>query len=467
MLQAAFLAVATACACVLCLEADAPIARPVQWEDLPPAIERRLIAAGLDAQAFTRFREEQQRLTEARVRESDLDALIYYALQSVAFTDAPPIEPAVAAKAFVERLDAESRARLLSDGVAPSERVPVEVRERLAELIPALRYPSDGSRLAHFRDLLAREQQVDRLPAFLVEQFVRTARFLYEKEFVAPTRQDSVEAIAALYRQRALSTDTSVEASYLVHLGLATIRAAEGDRRIRRVLIVGPGLELAPRTGLLELGPPQSYQPYAILDSLVALGLARLDDVALLCVDVNPRVADHLQRLRAREVELTLVSGVADSPSTRLSDDYRRYFNDLGRTIGRPMAVPNPSARYRGHLLKKLEVGADALRALDATRADVSLQRLTVAPFDLIIATNVFLYMEDIPLTLALASFASMLAPGGVLIHNETRALVSAVAMEQQMPIVHARTAQIASVQGAAAPLYDRVFVHLKQSRKP
>lgn len=98
-----------------------------------------------------------------------------------------------------------------------------------------------------------------------------------------------------------------------------------------------------------------------------------------------------------------------------------------------------------------------------AARRTICAIPLIVEPFDVIVATNVFLYMDDIPLTLALGSLSSMLAPGGVLIHNEARALVAAVTTEQHLTIAHARTAQIASVRGAAAPLYDRVFVHVKR----
>ncbi len=457
------LAVALVCAGVLAIEAGAPIVQTLRWEDLPVSIERRLVAAGLDARAFLAFGEEQERRTQARVRESDLDALIYYALQSVAFTDAQPIEPASSAKAFVERLDADARVRFLAHESMPIDAVPLEVRGRLARIIPALRDPPAGSRLAYFRDLISRETRSDQLEAFLLEQYVRAARFLYEKEFVAPARHDSIDAIATLYRQRALSTETSVEAGYLVHLGLATIRALDAERRIRRVLVVGPGLELAPRTGLLEIAPPQSSQPYAVLDSLVMLGLARLGDVSLLCADVNPRVVDHLQMAKAREVALTLVSGIGDTATTTLQDDYRRYFDGLGRSIGRVTPAPTLPERYRGHLYKSLRIRSDVSGAIGATGVDISRQRLSVEPFDLIVATNVFLYMGDIPLTLALASLASMLAPGGVLIHNEPRALVAAVTTEQHLPIAHARTAQLASVRGAPAPLYDSVFVHVKR----
>lgn len=461
------------CAGALAIGADAPIVHDLRWEDLPAPIQRRLVAASLDARAFLTFRDEHERLTQARVRESDLDALIYYALQSVAFTDAPPIEPAVSAKAFVERLDAERRGRFLAHETLPIEAVGGDVRRRLARLIPALQHPppelvrrsaqrEGGSRLAYFREIVSRETTAAQTEAFLLQQYVRSARFLYEKEFVAPTQPDRIGAIASLYRQRALSTDTSVEAGYLVHLGLGTLRALDAERRIRRVLVVGPGLELAPRTGLLEVAPPQSYQPYAVLDSLLALGLARLGDVSVFCADVNPRVVDHVRAAKAHDVTLTLISGIGDSATTTLQDDYRRYFDGLGRSIGRATPAPTLPERYRGHLHKSMRIAPDVSGAIDATVVDIARERLAIEPFDLIVATNVLLYLDDVPLTLALASIASMLAPAGVLIHNEARPLVAAVTSEQNLPVAHARTAEIASVRGAAAPLYDSVYVHVK-----
>ena len=104
-------------------------------------------------------------------------------------------------------------------------------------------------------------------------------RFLYQKEFVAQRAPDRADAVAALYRSRGLSTDTAVEAGYLVYLGLGALKSLEPELRVRRVLIVGPGLDLAPRTAFLDAAPPQSYQPWAVIDALVGLGLARLDEL--------------------------------------------------------------------------------------------------------------------------------------------------------------------------------------------
>src|SRR5207244_2448165 len=94
---------------------------------------------------------------------------------------------------------------------------------------------------------------------------------------------------------------------------------------------------------------------------------------------------------------------------------------------------------------------------------DVAAERLDGDLFDLVIATNVFPYLDDTNLTLALANIAAMLAPGGVLLHNEARSLVGDVTNDLELPLAAARRMSIATVRGSATPLYDSVFIHVKR----
>jgi len=55
----------------------------------------------------------------------------------------------------------------------------------------------------------------------------------------------SPAAVASLYQSRGHSSDTEIEAGYAVYVALATLKQLEPQRRIARVLIVGPGLDLA------------------------------------------------------------------------------------------------------------------------------------------------------------------------------------------------------------------------------
>src|SRR5262245_5602625 len=295
---------------ILAVALSSPALREFAWSDLARPIQAMLGASGLDQASFPGYIAEVRARDRARVRDGDLDALVYYALQSPAFTRLPPIEPATSAKAFVEHGG-----------------IPRAVHDRFGALVDALRSPAGDARLNYLRAIVERERAGGTAPARLLEeQYARAMRSLYEKEFASA---------GDAYQRRGLSTDTSVEAGYAVYLGLAALRALEPQRRIQRVLIVGPGLDLAPRTGLVEAGDPQSWQPYAVIDALLTTGLADRESLAVQTLDINPRVTDWIDRARGTHPRLAVVSSAAESAGVRFSDDYREYVSAVGRAVGR------------------------------------------------------------------------------------------------------------------------------------
>jgi hypothetical protein len=263
--------------------------------------------------------------------------------------------------------------------------------------------------------------------------------------------------VAATYQQRGLSTDSAVEAGHAVQVGLATLRALEPARRIRRVAIIGPGLEIAPRTGFVDGIPPQSLQPFAVADALVSLGLADIHALEVFCLDVNPRVVSHLSRART-PVDLMLVSGIAETGAVRLTDDYRRYVMRLGLAIGEPRPDPSLGEDARGRLRRAIRVRPGLAGHLHPLLLDVVTERAD-AVFDLVVVTNVLPYFTDEELALALANIRAMLAEDGVLLHNEPRPILSELAPSAGLPLRQGRTVTLATVAGAP-PLYDTVWLH-------
>jgi hypothetical protein len=290
-------------------------------------------------------------------------------------------------------------------------------------------------------------------------------RFLYEKEFVAQRAANAPEAVAELYRSRGLSTDTAVEAGYLVYVGVGVAKTLAPDARVRRVLIIGPGLDLAPRTALLEMGPPESYQPWAVIDAILSLGLARPDELEVVAADINARVVSHIKRARTAPPVLTLLSGIGDGNGVTLSSEYREYFAALGRSL---VDADSADARVRGsattttangHIRKTIRVGPAAARALTGDMLDIVTDRFDGPPFDLAIATNILPYFNDVELMLAMSNVAAMLAPGGLLLHNEGRPAMGQITTAAGLPLEQSRQAVIANVRGAP-PLVDSVWLH-------
>jgi hypothetical protein len=417
---------------------------------------------------FASYVERAHETNLRRVLEGDLDHLIFYLLQSTHFTSLPRIEPALSAKALVDGLNARDRVEFLRNGQLEISRVPSAVRSRAMALLRALDSSSTDSRLVYFRALVNTtfSNRSQRAPS-LFHEYLRVMRFVYEKEFVAQRSDRAADAVAQLYRTRGLSTDTAVEAGYLVYLGLGIVRSihsAEPGFRIRRVLIVGPGLDLAPRTALVEEGPPESYQPWAVIDALLALALSYADDLVVVGADINLRVVENLRRSHREPPTLTLVSAIRENDNVTLRPEYREYFADLGRAIGDVKTMGGPSAGTDWRLRKAVRVGRAAARPLAAEPLDIVTERLDERPFDLIVATNILPYFDDVELMLAMSNVAGMLAPGGAFLHNESRASLGEVTAALGMPFVQSRHAIIADVHQAPAPLFDSVWVHRKSA---
>jgi hypothetical protein len=418
-------------------------ARPVAWTDFSDTIHARVERAGVAASSFPAFIERLDRTHAQRMREGDLDHLVFYVLQSRHFTTLPSIEPAASAQRFTAY-----------------GRVPDTARTRIAAFLRAVDTTDADARLAYFRALVKTVWPAPRdREAGLTREYERAMKFLYQKEFVAQRGPNPAGAVESLYHSRGFSTDTAVEAGYVVYLGLGVLKAIAPARHVRRVLIVGPGLDLAPRTGLIDSAPPESYQPWAVIDALVGLGLSRLDDLEVVGADINPRVIDHLRRERSAPPALQLMSGLELSPKLTLERDYRDYFAQLGNAIGGP---GGPVSETNGRLSKRVEVQPPAARALSAERLDVVTERLTGPPFDLVVATNILPYFDDTELTLALANIAGMLSPGGILLHNEPRPGLPEIAAAAGVPLEQSRQTPIARVAGASS-LVDTIFLHRRR----
>ena len=422
---------------------------------LQPALEKR----GSTAASFDAYVERIRTRNIARVTEGDLDHLVFFVLQSTSYTTLPPIEPALSAKALVDSLPPQERDAFLRAGTIDASRLPAPVGARIAAFVDALESASKDARLAYFRELSNATMGRDR-EAALAREYGRAMKFVYEKEFVAARSPRPAEAVAELYRRRGLSTDTAVEAGYLVFQGLNIIKAIEPERRIRRVLIIGPGMDLAPRTALNEAGPPASYQPWTVIDGLLAIGLARADDLEVVAADINPRVVAHLRRARTSPPVLTLYTELREGDNLTMTPGYKEYFGQVGRALS---AGEGTSATVdRGHLRKTVRVAAAAARVVEPVPLDIVTERLSGLPFDLAIATNILPYFDDRELMLALSNIAAMLAPNGMFLHNEPRPLIGEIGLLLGLPFEQSRVVPIATVTGAP-PLVDTVWLHRRQ----
>ena len=429
--------------------------RIIEYSDLPAAIRAQFIAAGIGEWDFRGYVAGVERETDQRVAEGDREHVVYFALQSRTFTDRPRIEPALSAKRFVERLPAGQREQWLRNTEYAAVGWPPAERARMADLLRVLQRPAKDARLAYVREIVAASNVA--APDAWLPDYVRVARFLYLKEFASG--QDG-RAIAGLYQSRPHSVDTQVDAGFGVYTGLAVVRALDPSLRIRRALIVGPGLDLAPRTDLRDDSDPQSYQPLAVADALLTLSLSSEDDLRIHSVDVNPRVVRAVQALARDGVTWRVFPGLPETSEQPFSPDYQSYLHRLGRAIGVDVKAPASGETDR-RSRRAIAVRAPVARALGAEPLNVITRRFVdEPPFDLVVATNVLPYFDDRQLALALSNIAAMLRPGGYLLHNESRPGLPETTAALGLPAVQMRTAMLGGSK--ARPLYDVVWIHQK-----
>ena len=450
--------------------ATAPRTAPaaVRFADIPAAFHTWLKEQGIQPGTFDSWIAKLNRETAEREERGEYEHLIYFALQSTRFTELPKIEPALSAREFARGLsDVERQTWLAESQLPPCARVPKAAQQRLQELLKALRGFTDDERLLYLRQFTgAASRPLNELTARCCQAYAETMRFLYRKEFGPAGTPVDEKQIAALYQTRGHSTDTQIEANFAVRELLAVLQSEQPKLKLNRVLIVGPGLDFAPRTELLDLFGPQSYQPFAVADALLSLGLADEARLRVHCVDINARVIAHLQRVsQSKSQQLSLLSGVADKPSAPLTEEYKRYFQGFGNAIGKsaPLAVP---PEFAGRLRKTLSIRPELLAKFSAARLNVITERYEPSPgYDLIVVTNVFPYFSDVELLSGLTNLTKMLAEGGCLVHNEARVTAPAVTQALGLPMLHSRTFLIAAAKdgGQSTPLYDFAGIHQKK----
>jgi SAM-dependent methyltransferase len=321
---------------------------------------------GINAANFEETLSIIDQRTSERLREGDWDQLVFYMLQSRSFTPAEPIEPARSAAEFIS---------------AQPHRIPTAVRARMDFFLAALGIPSN-ERQSHFSRIIPARDAIRELET----QYARAMEFLYEKEVRCRDRENPQACIAELYTNRGLSSDTSTQAFRIVEEAVVWLRRNRPNANVRRVLILGPGVDFAPRTALREDASPHVYQPAQVLQ------LLRPDRVD--CVDINPLVIAYAKSTCGSAYQLNIATGFLDS---------------------------SPA-------------------------------------WDLIIATNILLYLDDRELLLAMNNVRHMLNPGGIFLHNDARFSAALFGKVCGLQVIHFGDITVDAQH--SPPLTDRYVIH-------
>lgn len=348
--------------------------------------------------------------TRDRIDEGVADSISNLILYGTSFTNVP-------------RLVSFEEATSESGALVP------QVRERIREFTKALRQPSPGERVALAKEFLARQHVgASDTEGYLtqnLERFVREQRE-YQKKMEASTNDagETLGARGTLYVERGLSVDTSLLPNYALEKTLASMlrKGAIKAGSMKRVAIIGPGLDYADKRGGYDFYPLQTIQPFAVLDSLARLGLSEKSGAELTALDLNHTVLDHVKRLAAegkagRGYTIQLPRDLAADWNEEAVEYWRGFGDGVGREV---LATPIPKT------LTQTTTRAVKIRPAIAARmmtADLNIVAQTIdldegAGFDLIVATNVLVYYGHFEQAVAMTGITRLLNHGGIFLCN-------------------------------------------------
>jgi len=179
-----------------------------------------------------------------------------------------------------------------------------------------------------------------------------------------------------------------------------------------------------------------------------------------------------------RAVERGLIWLRANRPGERgavlLLGPGAEFGSRFGVDDAKPVLSPQPRALLdllgRTAVFDCVDIRAEVVASLEkgpcrASTGDVAADALPAAKYDLVVATNLFVYLDSTELALAFANVAGALRPGGCLIHNDARFAARLFGEAAGMPALHFEKVTL-GIQNETE-LIDRIVVHCKSAATP
>ena len=315
--------------------------------------------------------------------------------------------------------------------VAEGGKISEAARARIHALFLALSASAPNERVAIVRDFLKRKgiarAGVEKLLTENLERFAAEQRAYQKKLEEAGSSGDQGQVMLArgtLYQTRGLSADTSLLPNYALEDSLRVL-AAKGvlaPGKIRRIAVIGPGLDFSDKRDGYDFYPLQTIQPFAVMEAVLRQKLGKAEEIEVVTLDLNPGVNAHVAKLardaragRAYTVQLPRDTAADWAPAAV------SYWEHFGEILGAPAKpIPVPPA-LGGVALRAVAIAPRFASRLAPLDLNVVTQRVELEPgqgFDLVIATNILVYYDRFQQALAMASIARMMNPGGIFLAN-------------------------------------------------
>ncbi|HSB08591.1 MAG TPA: class I SAM-dependent methyltransferase [Blastocatellia bacterium] len=374
----------------------------------------------------------QRRDQEIRTRlvQGDEDSIVNFLLFGTSFTRRPRITLSSLAQ-FGDRL---AKSANTSPEVASFLD---SIKARADDLIQAMASPRANERLLFAQSVLEgkvldprAEAGRARVKEYLLTSLIRVlneqsgyAKILQAAQLLGDPSAEFAER-SKLFSNRGLSSDTSLLPNFAIERALSSMKArgmlVAGS--VRRVAIVGPGLDFTDKQDGYDFYPQQTIQPFAIVDTLFRLGLARSPTLKVTTLDLSPRINDHIRRARARaQSGVGYVVQLPRDAQGQWKPEALSYWTRFGDQIGAPVVPVSVPAGAGDVKVRAVRIRPSIVSALTPEDLNIVVQRLELPAaesFDLIIATNILVYYDVFEQSLALKNIERMLRPGGFLLSN-------------------------------------------------
>ena len=231
------------------------------------------------------------------------------------------------------------------------------------------------------------------------------------------------------FKDRGISTDSNLYPDYMLELQLKHMmeKGLLKPGSVRRVAIVGPGLDFVNKNFGSDFYPPQTTQPFAVIDTLARLGLSDPASVDIYTFDISARVNRHIERARktaaaGKPYTVQLACSPLETWEAAYRGGFLDYWQKFGNQIGTPttrIAVPAAASDIWN---RAVNVRPGVVMRITPIDMNVVYQTLPLPPeqqFDLVIGTNIFVYYGGFEQALARANLGTMIKPGGFLLTNE------------------------------------------------
>lgn len=375
--------------------------------------------AGLGEEALRRewpnWIRRRDREIHSRLLRGEEDSLVNFVLFGVSFTDQPRVSPE-------SSVTLESSTRLL--------------KARVQDFLGGIASPGNNERLLWLKDLTARQgystttpEGRGRLARYVLQNI---SRYIAEQDQFRATfdkamrEADTTAAFSMkseLYQKRGLSVDTNFRPNFAIEQTLRELKRTGRLAAVRRAAIIGPGLDFADKGYGFDFYPLQTLQPFALIDSLLRLELARLPDLKVTVFDISSQTLNHLSRaIRQSHLGQPYTIQLVLDQTHPWNSDVLDYWRRFGDRVGAPVRPVEPPPEIQNVNSRAVRIRPEVVKCLGVQPLNMVLQHLELPAerqYDLIVATNVFVYYSAFEHMLSLLNVGSMMPARGVFLSND------------------------------------------------